>query len=133
MASTKAFVAQITAIMPTGPTQPAWPSCAAPSSQTKFARPSLGGRCPPIQAVLDSAGPFREKARAMVDIESVLFLGRHVGYPVRWKARSNSRNWPTSTRKGLRRVSFKHGPIALIEPGGGLRHRAERPRSPPPA
>ncbi len=35
-----------------------------------------------IAQILDQADPIRELARAMKDTPSVLFLGRHVGYPV---------------------------------------------------
>ncbi|WP_034625760.1 glutamine--fructose-6-phosphate transaminase (isomerizing) [Cellulomonas cellasea] len=70
-----------------------------------------------IQQVLDRAGRVREIARWMSDTSSVLFLGRHVGYPVALEGALKLKELAYIHAEGFAAGELKHGPIALIEPG----------------
>lgn len=70
-----------------------------------------------IQQVLDRAGRVREIARWMADTQSVLFLGRHVGYPVAMEGALKLKELAYIHAEGFAAGELKHGPIALIEPG----------------
>jgi len=70
-----------------------------------------------IQLVLDRAGRVREIARSMVDTSSVLFLGRHVGFPVAMEGALKLKELAYIHAEGFAAGELKHGPIALIEPG----------------
>ena len=72
----------------------------------------------------------REIARFMADTRSVLFLGRHVGYPVAMEGALKLKELAYIHAEGFAAGELKHGPIALIEAGpAGLRRRA-RARAP---
>ncbi|MEK8172121.1 glutamine--fructose-6-phosphate transaminase (isomerizing) [Streptomyces sp. M19] len=58
-----------------------------------------------VDQVLETMEPVRALARTLADQDTVLFLGRHVGYPSPWRARSSSRSWRTCTPRGSRRAS----------------------------
>ena len=71
---------------------------------------------------------------------SVLFLGRHVGYPVALEGALKLKELAYIHAEGFAAGELKHGPIALIEPGqpvfvvvpvAGDRARAARARSSP--
>ncbi|TQL03409.1 glutamine--fructose-6-phosphate transaminase (isomerizing) [Cellulomonas sp. SLBN-39] len=70
-----------------------------------------------IQQVLDRADRVREIARWMADTQSVLFLGRHVGYPVAMEGALKLKELAYIHAEGFAAGELKHGPIALIEPG----------------
>jgi glucosamine--fructose-6-phosphate aminotransferase (isomerizing) len=70
-----------------------------------------------IQQVLDRAGRVREIARWMSDASSVLFLGRHVGFPVALEGALKLKELAYIHAEGFAAGELKHGPIALIEPG----------------
>ncbi|WP_444664904.1 glutamine--fructose-6-phosphate transaminase (isomerizing) [Cellulomonas sp. CW35] len=70
-----------------------------------------------IQQVLDRAGRVREIARWMADTQSVLFLGRHVGFPVAMEGALKLKELAYIHAEGFAAGELKHGPIALIEPG----------------
>ena len=59
----------------------------------------------------------REIARFMADTRSVLFLGRHVGYPVAMEGALKLKELAYIHAEGFAAGELKHGPIALIEPG----------------
>ncbi len=40
-----------------------------------------------VERVLETMEPVRELARSLAGKDTVLFLGRHVGYPVAWRVR----------------------------------------------
>jgi glucosamine--fructose-6-phosphate aminotransferase (isomerizing) len=56
-------------------------------------------------------------ARQMSDTRSVLFLGRHVGYPVALEGALKLKELAYIHAEGFAAGELKHGPIALIEPG----------------
>ena len=70
-----------------------------------------------IQTVLDQMDRVREIARFMADTRSVLFLGRHVGYPVALEGALKLKELAYIHAEGFAAGELKHGPIALIEPG----------------
>ena len=70
-----------------------------------------------IQQVLDRSGRVREVARFMADTPSVLFLGRHVGYPVAMEGALKLKEIAYIHAEGFPAGELKHGPIALVEPG----------------
>ena len=70
-----------------------------------------------IQAVLDRAQEVYDLAAAHVDATSVLFLGRHAGYPVALEGALKLKELAYLHAEGFAAGELKHGPIALIEPG----------------
>ena len=116
VASTKAFLAQITAAYLLG-------LYLAQLRGTKFPdeiREVMGDlrEIPAkIQWVLDHADRVRQIARWMADTSSVLFLGRHVGYPVAMEGALKLKELAYIHAEGFAAGELKHGPIALIEPG----------------
>ena len=70
-----------------------------------------------IQQVLDSLDPIRELATRLVDEDSVLFLGRHVGYPVALEGALKLKEIAYLHAEGFPAGELKHGPIALVDDG----------------
>ena len=70
-----------------------------------------------IDAVLDTMEPVRELARSLVDAPSVLFIGRHVGYPVALEGALKLKELAYMHAEGFAAGELKHGPIALLEEG----------------
>ncbi|RBP68175.1 glucosamine--fructose-6-phosphate aminotransferase (isomerizing) [Brevibacterium sanguinis] len=71
-----------------------------------------------IQAVLDvGKEQVLELARRNQDVESVLFLGRHVGYPVAMEGALKLKELAYIHAEGFAAGELKHGPIALIDDG----------------
>jgi glucosamine--fructose-6-phosphate aminotransferase (isomerizing) len=61
--------------------------------------------------------PVRELARSLKDASVVLFLGRHVGYPVALEGALKLKELAYMHAEGFAAGELKHGPIALIEEG----------------
>jgi glutamine---fructose-6-phosphate transaminase (isomerizing) len=70
-----------------------------------------------VDAVLETIEPVRALARSLADANSVLFLGRHVGYPVALEGALKLKELAYMHAEGFAAGELKHGPIALIEPG----------------
>ena len=70
-----------------------------------------------IQSVLDNAQSVCALAREHVAARSVLFLGRHAGYPVALEGALKLKELAYLHAEGFAAGELKHGPIALIEPG----------------
>jgi glucosamine--fructose-6-phosphate aminotransferase (isomerizing) len=70
-----------------------------------------------VQEVLDRMGPVRELARELRDEERVLFLGRHVGYPMALEGALKLKELAYIGAEGFPAGEIKHGPIALVEEG----------------
>jgi glucosamine--fructose-6-phosphate aminotransferase (isomerizing) len=70
-----------------------------------------------VQELLDRMGPVRELARSLVDEERVLFLGRHVGYPMALEGALKLKELAYIGAEGFPAGEIKHGPIALVEEG----------------
>jgi len=116
VASTKAFLSQITAAYLLG-------LYLAQLRGNKFADEiaeildDLRQMPDKIQQVLDRADRVRETARSMADASSVLFLGRHVGFPVAMEGALKLKELAYIHAEGFAAGELKHGPIALIEEG----------------
>ncbi|MCT1386571.1 glutamine--fructose-6-phosphate transaminase (isomerizing) [Brachybacterium sp. p3-SID1565] len=70
-----------------------------------------------IQQVLDASAQVEDLAKDMKDATSVLFLGRHVGYPTAMEGALKLKEIAYIHAEGFAAGELKHGPIALIEEG----------------
>jgi glucosamine--fructose-6-phosphate aminotransferase (isomerizing) len=70
-----------------------------------------------IQRVLDDADVVRKLARDLVNVQSFLFLGRHVGYPVALEGALKLKELAYLHAEGFAGGELKHGPIAVIDEG----------------
>ena len=70
-----------------------------------------------IQTVLDKSEQVYALARDHVDSRSVLFLGRHAGYPVALEGALKLKEIAYLHAEGFAAGELKHGPIALVEEG----------------
>lgn len=68
-----------------------------------------------VARVLETMEPVRELARSLADKNTVLFLGRHVGYPVALEGALKLKELAYMHAEGFAAGELKHGPIALIE------------------
>ncbi|MFC5202369.1 MULTISPECIES: glutamine--fructose-6-phosphate transaminase (isomerizing) [Streptomyces] len=68
-----------------------------------------------VERVLETMEPVRELARTLADKRTVLFLGRHVGYPVALEGALKLKELAYMHAEGFAAGELKHGPIALIE------------------
>ncbi|GAB3261945.1 glutamine--fructose-6-phosphate transaminase (isomerizing) [Kineococcus gypseus] len=116
VASTKAFLAQITACYLLGLylAQLRGNKFADEISDVLAQLHEVPGK---VRQVLDGLEQVREIARYMADTRSVLFLGRHVGYPVALEGALKLKELAYIHAEGFAAGELKHGPIALIEPG----------------
>ncbi|MCT1617467.1 glutamine--fructose-6-phosphate transaminase (isomerizing), partial [Kocuria marina] len=117
VASTKAFLAQITAAYLLG-------LYLAQLRGNKFKDEistmlaELEAMPAKIQRVLDEVEPqVKELATGMKDAGSVLFLGRHVGFPVAMEGALKLKEIAYIHAEGFAAGELKHGPIALIDQG----------------
>jgi glutamine---fructose-6-phosphate transaminase (isomerizing) len=117
VASTKAFVAQITALYLLG--------LHLAQLRGTLDAAAVAGLVTELQDVPDKldqvveSTPSRiaEFAHWMADTQSVLFLGRHVGYPIALEGALKLKELAYIHAEGFAAGELKHGPIALIEPG----------------
>ena len=117
VASTKAFVAQITALYLLG-----LYLAKLRGKQDAATIASLVEELQNIPAklekVVESSGErIAEFAQWMGDVQSVLFLGRHAGYPIALEGALKLKELAYIHAEGFAAGELKHGPIALIEPG----------------
>ena len=70
-----------------------------------------------IDVVLDTTDLVKELAKKYVNAQSVLFIGRHVGYPVALEGALKLKELAYMHAEGFAAGELKHGPIALIENG----------------
>ncbi|WP_171169761.1 glutamine--fructose-6-phosphate transaminase (isomerizing) [Streptomyces sp. I05A-00742] len=68
-----------------------------------------------VEEVLETMEPVRELARSLAGKNTVLFLGRHVGYPVALEGALKLKELAYMHAEGFAAGELKHGPIALIE------------------
>ncbi|PID97655.1 MAG: glutamine--fructose-6-phosphate transaminase (isomerizing) [Actinobacteria bacterium] len=83
-----------------------------------------------VQKVLDGGEVVREVARSMKDVESVIYLGRHVGYPVALEGALKLKEICYIHAEGFAAGELKHGPIALIDEGQPVIIVVPTPRRP---
>ena len=70
-----------------------------------------------VDLVLDTSEGVHELARELADATSVLYIGRHVGYPVALEGALKLKELAYMHAEGFAAGELKHGPIALIEEG----------------
>ncbi|WP_104086670.1 glutamine--fructose-6-phosphate transaminase (isomerizing) [Arthrobacter sp. GMC3] len=116
VASTKAFLAQITAAYLLG-LYLAQLRGNLFQGQIKDILADLAKVPAKIAKVLDNAEQIKELATSMADTRTVLFLGRHVGYPVAMEGALKLKELAYIHAEGFAAGELKHGPIALIEEG----------------
>ncbi|WP_063128212.1 glutamine--fructose-6-phosphate transaminase (isomerizing) [Nocardia fusca] len=117
VASTKAFLAQVTANLLVGlalaqARGTKYPDEVAREFAELEAMPKL------VEQVLETAPQVRAIARELARERTILFLGRHVGYPVALEGALKLKELAYMHAEGFAAGELKHGPIALIE--GGL-------------
>jgi glucosamine--fructose-6-phosphate aminotransferase (isomerizing) len=70
-----------------------------------------------VDRVLGAMEPVRAVARELAGERCVLFLGRHVGYPVALEGALKLKELAYMHAEGFAAGELKHGPIALVEKG----------------
>ncbi len=70
-----------------------------------------------VEQVLETVEPLRALTRTFKDAQSVLFLGRHVGYPTALEGALKLKELAYMHAEGFAGGELKHGPIALIDQG----------------
>ncbi len=70
-----------------------------------------------VEETLAGIEPVRLLARDLADTGQVLFIGRHVGYPVALEGALKLKELSYLHAEGFPAGELKHGPIALIEEG----------------
>ena len=70
-----------------------------------------------IETTLSRMDGVRKLAREISPAERVLFLGRHVGYPMALEGALKLKELAYVSAEGMPAGEIKHGPIALIEQG----------------
>ncbi|MFB6668066.1 glutamine--fructose-6-phosphate transaminase (isomerizing) [Streptomyces parvus] len=70
-----------------------------------------------VESVLSTMEPVRALARSLAHHDTVLFVGRHVGYPVALEGALKLKELAYMHAEGFAAGELKHGPIALIEEG----------------
>jgi glutamine---fructose-6-phosphate transaminase (isomerizing) len=70
-----------------------------------------------VDQVLDTVEGVRALARELADVRSVLFIGRHVGYPVALEGALKLKEIAYMHAEAFAAGELKHGPIALVEDG----------------
>ena len=116
VAATKTFLAQIAANYLVGlalaqARGTKYPDEVAREYRELEAMPELVAR------VLDGVESIAELARGFALSSTVLFLGRHVGYPVALEGALKLKELAYIHAEGFAAGELKHGPIALIEDG----------------
>ena len=116
VASTKAFLAQITACYILGLylAQLRGGTYADDAAKVMGELQEMPAK---IEEVLGHLERTREIARFMADTRSVLFLGRNVGYPIAMEGALKLKELAYIHAEGFAAGELKHGPIALIDAG----------------
>jgi glucosamine--fructose-6-phosphate aminotransferase (isomerizing) len=70
-----------------------------------------------VQRMLDGADDLYALAEELEGAKSVLFLGRHAGFPIALEGALKLKELAYLHAEGFAAGELKHGPIALIEPG----------------
>ena len=116
VAATKTFLAQVAAVELVG-------LALAQARGTKYGDEvsrefdALCAMPDAISQVLSVIEPVRDLARDIADSKAVLFLGRHIGYPVALEGALKLKELAYMHAEGFPAGELKHGPIALVEQG----------------
>jgi glucosamine--fructose-6-phosphate aminotransferase (isomerizing) len=82
-----------------------------------------------VATVLEGMEPVRELARSLADARTILFLGRHVGYPVALEGALKLKELAYIHAEGFAAGELKHGSIAVIDQGTPVIVVVPSPRS----
>ncbi|MEY4347870.1 MAG: hypothetical protein RIS43_289 [Actinomycetota bacterium] len=114
VASTKAFLTQVIAVY-------LFAMYLAQERGSEFDVEELAAEVADMSAkvdlVLDTMEPVRKLAHEYAKANSVLFIGRHVGYPVALEGALKLKELAYMHAEGFAAGELKHGPIALLEDG----------------
>ncbi|MDQ2750160.1 MAG: glutamine--fructose-6-phosphate transaminase (isomerizing) [Actinomycetota bacterium] len=116
VAATKTFVAQVAAVELVG-------LALAQARGTKYGDEitaefdAVSAMPEQMAATLALVEPVRELAREIAAAKAILFIGRHVGYPVALEGALKLKELAYMHAEGFAAGELKHGPIALIEDG----------------
>ena len=116
VASTKAFVAQITALYLIG-LHIARVRGTVDDTELRALAGELNDLPAKLAEVLLVGSDIRTLAKWMSDSQSVLFLGRTVGYPIALEGALKLKELAYIHAEGFAAGELKHGPIALIDHG----------------
>ncbi|MFC8503475.1 glutamine--fructose-6-phosphate transaminase (isomerizing) [Pedococcus sp. NPDC057267] len=116
VASTKAFLAQITACYVLG-LYLAQLRGGTFADDAQAVMKELHEVPAKLEELLGRMDRVKEIARFMADTRSVLFLGRNVGYPVAMEGALKLKELAYIHAEGFAAGELKHGPIALIDAG----------------
>src|SRR5690554_5963260 len=116
VASTKAFLAQITAAYLLGLYLAQLRGNKFPDEISELLD-DLREMPRKIQTVIERGEYVRATARSMDGCDKVLFLGRHVGFPVALEGALKLKELAYIHAEGFAAGELKHGPIALIDEG----------------
>ncbi|OFQ22973.1 glutamine--fructose-6-phosphate aminotransferase [Actinomyces sp. HMSC062G12] len=83
-----------------------------------------------ISRVLQDGESVRRLARTMGDVTSVIYLGRHVGFPVALEGALKLKEICYIHAEGFAAGELKHGPIALVDEGQPVIVIVPTPRRP---
>ena len=117
VASTKTFLAQIAAnyLVGVGTCAGTWHQVPRRGRSASF---TTWKRClRSIERMLSTMETVFELAHRFAKSQTVLFLGRHVGYPVALEGALKLKELAYMHAEGFAAGELKHGPIALIEDG----------------
>jgi glucosamine--fructose-6-phosphate aminotransferase (isomerizing) len=81
-----------------------------------------------VGQVLTQMEPVRELGRSLSDADTILFLGRHVGFPVALEGALKLKELAYIHAEGFAAGELKHGPIAVIDQGTPVVVIAPSPR-----
>ena len=130
VASTKAFIAQITALylvgLHLGRVRGTLSAEVAAQAVQQFEE--LPEK---VREAVETHDQIAQLAHWMADTRSVLFLGRHVGYPVALEGALKLKEIAYIHAEGFAAGELKHGPIALIDHGQPVFVLVPSPRTSP--
>lgn len=130
VASTKAFTAQITALYLIGLHLGRVRGTLSAEDQAS-AVTALEQLPAQIAEAVDTHEQIEQLAHWMADTRSVLFLGRHVGYPTALEGALKLKEIAYIHAEGFAAGELKHGPIALIDHGQPVFVLVPSPRKAP--
>ncbi len=116
VASTKAFVAQVAAIYLFA-LHLASVRGTLTAAEISGLTDELSALPDQLELVLEQQDTIKQLAGWMTDTRSVIFLGRHAGYPIALEGALKLKEVAYIHSEGFAAGELKHGPIALIEPG----------------
>jgi glutamine---fructose-6-phosphate transaminase (isomerizing) len=116
VASTKAFLSQVVASYLLGMYLGQAKGTLSAEESQELAR-DLNALPGQLETMVATGERIAELAKWMADTRSVLYLGRHVGYPIALEGALKLKELAYIHAEGFAAGELKHGPIALIEPG----------------